>query len=117
MLNADSSATPTGTAATNDIIAGSSGDETLNGLGGKDLLFGNGGVDTLNGCVPSSDAYMSCVTGTKNMQQTARSRHQGGVNVLFGDATVHWISNGIDVNSWRAFGTMNGNDFSSYTLE
>ena len=33
----------------NDLIAGSSGGETLNGNGGKDLLFGNGGADTLNG--------------------------------------------------------------------
>ena len=32
-----------------DVIASSSGTETLNGGNGNDLLFGNGGADTING--------------------------------------------------------------------
>jgi prepilin-type N-terminal cleavage/methylation domain-containing protein/prepilin-type processing-associated H-X9-DG protein len=43
--------------------------------------------------------------------QIARSRHDaGGVNVAFCDAHVGWISNGIDLNVWRALSTANGQE-------
>jgi prepilin-type N-terminal cleavage/methylation domain-containing protein/prepilin-type processing-associated H-X9-DG protein len=40
----------------------------------------------------------------------ASSRHTGGVNVLLGDGSVHFIQNGVDLNTWRAMGTRNGGD-------
>ncbi|HEY1860012.1 MAG TPA: DUF1559 domain-containing protein [Gemmataceae bacterium] len=40
----------------------------------------------------------------------ASSRHTGGVNVLLGDGSVHFIQNSIDLNAWRAMGTRNGGD-------
>ncbi|MBM3997049.1 MAG: DUF1559 domain-containing protein [Planctomycetes bacterium] len=44
-------------------------------------------------------------------RQGARSRHAGGgVNVAFCDGSVRFISNGIDINTWRALGTSNGSD-------
>jgi prepilin-type processing-associated H-X9-DG protein len=33
------------------------------------------------------------------------SMHTGGVNVLFGDGSVHFIRNNIDLAAWRALGT------------
>jgi len=36
------------------------------------------------------------------------SRHPGGVNVFFGDGSVRYVLNGIDLNLWRALGSRNG---------
>lgn len=41
---------------------------------------------------------------------TANSNHPGGVNVLFGDGSVHFISYGIDLVNWRALGTIHGEE-------
>jgi hypothetical protein len=40
----------------------------------------------------------------------ARSIHTGGVQVARGDGSVGFISNGIDLNLWRAFGTRSGGE-------
>lgn len=37
---------------------------------------------------------------------TARSRHPGGVNVLFLDGGVRFVSNSIDLRVWRGIGTI-----------
>lgn len=43
--------------------------------------------------------------------KSARSRHGGGgVNVLMGDGQVRFVPNAINLNVWRAMGTMNGNE-------
>lgn len=42
--------------------------------------------------------------------KTARSLHPGGVNVLFADGSVHFISNNIDSAIWRALGSMDGGE-------
>jgi prepilin-type N-terminal cleavage/methylation domain-containing protein/prepilin-type processing-associated H-X9-DG protein len=47
------------------------------------------------------------------MQIPPSSTHPGGVNVLFGDGAVHFIENGIDLQTWRAIGTMNRDDIAS----
>jgi len=41
---------------------------------------------------------------------TSRSYHLGGVNVLFGDGSVHFIKDRIDGNVWRALGTVSGGE-------
>jgi prepilin-type N-terminal cleavage/methylation domain-containing protein/prepilin-type processing-associated H-X9-DG protein len=41
---------------------------------------------------------------------TARSWHTGGVNAVFVDGSVHFISNSIDKATWRALGTRNGGE-------
>jgi prepilin-type N-terminal cleavage/methylation domain-containing protein/prepilin-type processing-associated H-X9-DG protein len=48
--------------------------------------------------------------GSTYSHKAARSRHSGGVNVLFGDGSVHFIQNGIALATWRALGTMNGGE-------
>jgi prepilin-type N-terminal cleavage/methylation domain-containing protein/prepilin-type processing-associated H-X9-DG protein len=41
------------------------------------------------------------------------SRHTGGVNVLLGDGSVRFVTNTIDIASWRAMGTRNGSEVAS----
>jgi prepilin-type N-terminal cleavage/methylation domain-containing protein/prepilin-type processing-associated H-X9-DG protein len=48
--------------------------------------------------------------GSQFSHKAARSKHTGGVNVLFGDGSVRFISNNIPLATWRALGTMNGNE-------
>jgi prepilin-type N-terminal cleavage/methylation domain-containing protein/prepilin-type processing-associated H-X9-DG protein len=38
----------------------------------------------------------------------ASSRHTNGVNVLLGDGSVHFITNSVDLTTWRAMGSRNG---------
>ena len=49
------------------------------------------------------------------MQVPPSSYHSSGVNVLFGDGSVRFITNSIDLATWRGLGTRNGgenlNDF------
>jgi prepilin-type processing-associated H-X9-DG protein len=42
--------------------------------------------------------------------RAARSRHTGGVNVLLGDGSVHFVSNGVDLGAWRALATRAGGE-------
>jgi prepilin-type N-terminal cleavage/methylation domain-containing protein len=39
------------------------------------------------------------------MQVTVSSRHTGGVQVMMGDSSVHFVSDSIDLGIWRAIGT------------
>jgi prepilin-type processing-associated H-X9-DG protein len=48
--------------------------------------------------------------GSNHSQKAARSKHTGGVNVLFGDGHVQFVQNGIALATWRALGTMNGGE-------
>ena len=38
------------------------------------------------------------------------SLHPSGVNVLFADGSVHFITDGIGNDVWRALGTRNGHE-------
>jgi prepilin-type N-terminal cleavage/methylation domain-containing protein/prepilin-type processing-associated H-X9-DG protein len=49
-------------------------------------------------------------TNSGHAHKTARSRHTGGVNVLFADGHVTFIADGIALATWRALGTMNGGE-------
>jgi prepilin-type processing-associated H-X9-DG protein len=42
--------------------------------------------------------------------QMARSRHPGGVNVAFVDGSVHFVSETVDVQTWRALGSRSGGE-------
>lgn len=51
-----------------------------------------------------------CKNNSPYTHKAARSRHIGGVNVLFGDGSVHFIRNKIALSTWRALATINGGD-------
>jgi len=44
------------------------------------------------------------------MQVSASSRHIGGVHVLTGDGSVHFVSNSVNLAVWRGLGTRNGGE-------
>jgi prepilin-type processing-associated H-X9-DG protein len=44
--------------------------------------------------------------GDKQITMSARSMHPGGVNVLMGDGSIHFVADEIDLAVWRAAGTM-----------
>ena len=52
---------------------------------------------------------MPCVVGTQR-HLTARSQHPGGVNVLLADGAVRFVSDTVDLELWRAAGSMNGGE-------
>ncbi len=50
------------------------------------------------------------VSGSHFAYMPASSRHTGGVNVLFLDGHVSFVSNSVDSNVWMALGTIHGNE-------
>ena len=47
----------------------------------------------------------------------ARSNHNGGVNVLFGDGSVHFISDSVNPTTWKSLSTRNGGEVVGLTPE
>jgi prepilin-type N-terminal cleavage/methylation domain-containing protein/prepilin-type processing-associated H-X9-DG protein len=56
-----------------------------------------------------------CVQETGFSQATARSNHSNGVNALFCDGSVHFVTNAIPASVWAALGTSNGGEVFTYT--
>jgi prepilin-type N-terminal cleavage/methylation domain-containing protein/prepilin-type processing-associated H-X9-DG protein len=54
--------------------------------------------------------YRSCMYPPSRIMTTANSRHTNGVNVGFCDGSVRFVTNTIDLTTWRALGTRNGNE-------
>jgi prepilin-type N-terminal cleavage/methylation domain-containing protein/prepilin-type processing-associated H-X9-DG protein len=54
-------------------------------------------------CVATTAGYLGAIAG-------ARSRHPGGVNALFGDGSVRFVKDSIDVNVWMGLNTIRGNE-------
>jgi prepilin-type processing-associated H-X9-DG protein len=46
--------------------------------------------------------------GTDGSDHTAacRSRHAGGVQVVFGDGSAHFVANNVDLVVWQAYGSI-----------
>ena len=45
-----------------------------------------------------------------SMQVSPNSRHPGGVNAMMGDGSVRFITNSVDLVTWRAIGTRAGGE-------
>jgi prepilin-type N-terminal cleavage/methylation domain-containing protein/prepilin-type processing-associated H-X9-DG protein len=52
----------------------------------------------------------SCMFPPQRIMTTATSGHAGGVNLVLFDGSVRFVSNGIDLATWRALGTRNGGE-------
>jgi prepilin-type processing-associated H-X9-DG protein len=64
---------------------------------------------------PPNSSNFDCVnndltTFTAFAWRTARSRHTGGVNILFGDGSVHFVTDSVDINTWRGMSTRAGGE-------
>ncbi len=67
----------------------------------------NAGIDSTI-CVNPNNPSACVLGGTTYV--SARSQHPGGVMVLMGDASVHFIADTIDITTWQALGTMAGGE-------
>ncbi|MCC7084015.1 MAG: DUF1559 domain-containing protein [Pirellulales bacterium] len=60
-------------------------------------------------CANRPELNMPCTSGY-NETGASRSRHSGGVNVALGDGAVRFVSDMVDLKSWRALGTLQSGD-------
>ncbi len=59
----------------------------------------------------TGDINMPAVAGRATQQVSAsRSRHRGGVNALYCDGSVQFVTDGISIDVWMAQGTINGGE-------
>jgi prepilin-type processing-associated H-X9-DG protein len=58
---------------------------------------------------PNSKTY-DCLRGPQHGWRTARSRHPGGVNVLFADGSVRFVKDTVGVATWQAIATIAGGE-------
>ena len=65
--------------------------------------------DSLRVCVDSPAQALPCDTADPKTQ-APRSRHPGGVNVMFGDGSVSFLTNEIDIAVFRGLGTSQGGE-------
>ncbi|HET6408684.1 MAG TPA: DUF1559 domain-containing protein [Chthoniobacteraceae bacterium] len=63
---------------------------------------------------PPNYTVRDCSIGT-DMAITARSNHTGGVNLLFADGHVEFISDAIDLRLWHAAATRDGREVQAAT--
>ena len=61
-----------------------------------------------------TDDIMYCgsteITDNETVTASARSYHQGGVNVTLGDASVRFVSENIDLGVWQALNTLSAGE-------
>ena len=68
----------------------------------------NAGLD-ITSCTEPNPPY--CIHGwSPQTRLSARSRHPGGVEVSMGDASIRFVANGIDLITWKALGSMQGEE-------
>jgi prepilin-type N-terminal cleavage/methylation domain-containing protein/prepilin-type processing-associated H-X9-DG protein len=89
------------------------------GSGGRG---GSAVVDSKTGCGPD---YASCIdrpeiglpcadaNTASQFTLASRSHHSGGVNVAMCDAAVKFVSDDVDLQTWRAISTRSGDDIPS----
>jgi len=61
-------------------------------------------------CQAGNPSYAPCFTNTDTQYLFARSFHPGGVQVVLADASVRFVANTIDTQTWRALGTREGEE-------
>ncbi len=69
----------------------------------------NSGIDIIKSPWCTSTPALPCVEGAYR-HKAARSKHPGGVNVLFGDGSLRFLQNNIALGVYQALGTLNGGE-------
>lgn len=97
-----------------DLLVAASGAAIWSGARCNAWIHGKDG-DTGYNAYPSPNADAPDVVRNNWGFLAARSQHTGGVSTTLGDGSVHFISDSIDIGSWRALSTPAGgevvNDF------
>jgi prepilin-type N-terminal cleavage/methylation domain-containing protein/prepilin-type processing-associated H-X9-DG protein len=70
----------------------------------------NSGTDVTPYCLNNGTNPPCTTSGSGNAYKSARSKHTGGVNTLFGDGSIRFVRNAVQPATWRAYGTMNGGE-------
>ena len=91
--------------------SGGGGGNSWSGQRGAKWINGHYGDALYNHFYLPNAATWDCGNGYHNMALTAaRSNHPAGVNVLFVDGSVHFVTNGIAAANWYALSTRAGGE-------
>jgi prepilin-type processing-associated H-X9-DG protein len=78
-------------------------------------ILGRNGDTTYNHHLRPNDDRWDCANANREQGRfAARSRHKGGVNVLYGDGSVHFITGSIAQATWEALATRSGREIVEY---
>jgi hypothetical protein len=108
------------TAAQNDTITGTDTNAATcvvgaggfwSGIRGAKWMNGHFGDTLYNHALPPNAKTFDCGNASHNAGYTAaRSRHTGGVMTLLCDGSARFISENVDLNTWRALATRAGSE-------
>ena len=86
---------------------------------GRSWMLGGAPYVWYNHVAPPNQRFSDCATGDGRTSMpfycetcaiSARSNHSGGVNCLYMDGSVKFVTDGIDIKLWRALGTRAGGE-------
>jgi hypothetical protein len=87
------------------------GNGTWTAVRGGQWINGHYGNTLYNHYYPPNPAAWDCGNGSHNKAlSTARSYHEGGVNVLLAGGAVRFVRNSIPLDTWRALATRSGGE-------
>jgi prepilin-type N-terminal cleavage/methylation domain-containing protein/prepilin-type processing-associated H-X9-DG protein len=86
------------------------------GQRGREWARGNLNAASYNHFLTPNHASSDCLSGNVMGRTSARSHHPGGVSVLFVDGHIAFVSNTIDLASWRGIATRNRGEVLSANL-
>jgi prepilin-type N-terminal cleavage/methylation domain-containing protein/prepilin-type processing-associated H-X9-DG protein len=75
------------------------------GLRGREWARGSFNYSTINLFYTPNNRAMDCMSGNVVGRMAARSKHPGGVNVLFVDGHVSFVKDTVALATWRAIAT------------
>jgi prepilin-type N-terminal cleavage/methylation domain-containing protein/prepilin-type processing-associated H-X9-DG protein len=84
-------------------------DGTTNYMADRGIKWADGEALAYDHFYTPNSTHWDCFAGQYSLK-AARSRHTGGVNLLLGDGSVRFVSNGVLPATWQALGSRNGND-------
>ena len=92
--------------------AGATGGAVWSGVyNGNAWINGGYWATDYNHYYPPNSPNCDCLNTANNYGlKAARSMHFGGVNMMLCDGSVHFVSNGVNPNTWLALGTRAGGE-------